>query len=202
MTDTGAGSGAAGPAAADLTIRHAEPSDHARVLAVVDAWWGGRPMAAMLPRLFFVHFRPTSFVLEQDGRLAGFLCGFVSQTDPAQAYVHFVGVDPGLRGRGAGRLLYERFFVAAREHGCTVVHAVTSPVNRGSVAFHTALGFTVREGGGQGYDGPGEDRVRFTLSLLSGAPARTGPGDGEPFRPPGASSTRAGPRGTVRSDGR
>ena len=146
-------------------MRHAEPSDHPRVLAVIDEWWGGRSMAAMLPRLFFLHFRPTSFVLEQDGRLVGFLCGFVSQTDPTQAYVHFVGVDPGLRGHGAGRLLYERFFSAARERGCTTVHAVTSPVNRGSVAFHKAMGFTADEGGGEAYDGPGEDRVRFTRQL-------------------------------------
>ena len=37
-------------------------------------------MAAMLPKLFFVHFRDTSFVAEDDGDLAGFLCGFRSQT--------------------------------------------------------------------------------------------------------------------------
>jgi len=149
----------------DLLLRHAEPSDHARVIAVLDQWWDGRPMTAMLPRLFFVHFRPTSFVLERDGELVGFLCGFVSQTDPTQAYVHFVGVDPRLRGRGAGRLLYDRLFAAARERGCTAVHAVTSPVNRASVAFHTAIGFTVEESGGESYDGPGEDRVRFVLRL-------------------------------------
>jgi hypothetical protein len=26
------------------------------VIAVIDEWWGGRPMAGMLPRLFFDHF--------------------------------------------------------------------------------------------------------------------------------------------------
>jgi ribosomal protein S18 acetylase RimI-like enzyme len=151
--------------AGELVLRHAEPSDHPRVIAVLDQWWGGREMTAMLPRLFFVHFRPTSFVLEQDGRLVGFLCGFVSQTDPTQAYVHFVGVDPSLRGVGAGRRLYERFFAAVRERGCTVVRAVTSPVNTGSIAFHRAIGFAVEDSGGADYDGPGEDRVRFVLRL-------------------------------------
>lgn len=58
-----------------IELRHAEPDDHARVAAVVDDWWGGRPMADMLPRLFFVHFRETSFVAEEDGELAGFLWG-------------------------------------------------------------------------------------------------------------------------------
>ncbi|MFZ1881018.1 MAG: GNAT family N-acetyltransferase, partial [Gaiellaceae bacterium] len=85
-------------------IRHAEPADHARVVAVVDAWWGGRPMAAMLPKLFFVHFRDTSFVADDDGELAAFLCGFRSQTFADEAYIHFVGVDPSRRGSGLGRM--------------------------------------------------------------------------------------------------
>jgi predicted GNAT superfamily acetyltransferase len=154
----------------DLVLRHAEPGDHARVLAVLDEWWGGRSMTAMLPRLFFVHFRPTSFVLERDGELVAFLVGFVSQTDPTQAYVHFVGVDPQERGAGAGRRLYDRFVAVVRAHGCTVVRAVTSPVNTGSIAFHTAYGFEVEDGSGADHDGPGEDRVRFVLRLE--APAR------------------------------
>jgi ribosomal protein S18 acetylase RimI-like enzyme len=137
-------------------IRHAEPADYARVIAVVDDWWGGREMAAMLPKLFFVHFRDTSFVAEEDGRLAGFLCGFRSQTFDDEAYIHFVGVDPAQRGSGLGRLLYERFFEAARPR--TVVRAVTSPVNESSVAFHRALGFEV-ERVDDDYDGRGEARV-------------------------------------------
>jgi ribosomal protein S18 acetylase RimI-like enzyme len=137
-------------------IRHAEPADYARVIAVVDDWWGGREMAAMLPKLFFVHFRDTSFVAEEDGRLAGFLCGFRSQTFDDEAYIHFVGVDPAQRGSGLGRLLYERFFEAARPR--TVVRAVTSPVNESSVAFHRALGFEV-ERVDDDYDGQGEARV-------------------------------------------
>ena len=50
-----------------MLIRNAEPADYARVIGEVDAWWGGRPMAPMLPKLFFVHFRDTSFAAEEDG---------------------------------------------------------------------------------------------------------------------------------------
>lgn len=154
-------------------IRHAEPDDHAAAARVVDAWWGGRRMVDMLPRLFFVHFRPTSFVAEEDGRLVGFLAGFRSQTDPLRAYVHFVGVDPGCRGAGLGRALYERFFEAARALGAGEVHAVTSPANRSSIAFHRAMGFEVLGGDAAGegvpftidYDGPGESRVRLCRRL-------------------------------------
>jgi ribosomal protein S18 acetylase RimI-like enzyme len=145
-----------------MLIRHAEPDDYAAVTAVIDDWWGGRRMAAMLPKLFFVHFRDTSFVAEEDEELAGFLCGFRSQTYEDEAYIHFVGVSPEKRGSGVGRRLYERFFEAVAP--CRVVRAVTSPVNEASVAFHRSLGFEV-DRVDPDYDGRGEARVLLVKQL-------------------------------------
>jgi ribosomal protein S18 acetylase RimI-like enzyme len=145
-----------------MYVRHAEPGDYAGVIEVIDRWWGGRPMAAMLPKLFFIHFRDTSFVAEDDEGLAGFLCGFRSQTYADEAYIHFVGVDPARRGSGLGRALYERFFAAVAPR--TVVRAVTSPVNERSVAFHQALGFAI-DRVDDDYDGRGEARVLLVKDL-------------------------------------
>jgi len=139
-----------------VLIRHAEAADYGRVITVIDEWWGGRQMAAMLPKLFFVHFRDTSFVGEDDAALAGFLCGFRSQTFEDEAYVHFVGVDPARRGSGLGRELYARFFDAVAPR--SVVRAVTAPVNEPSVAFHRAIGFEI-ERVDEDYDGRGQSRV-------------------------------------------
>lgn len=155
-----------GAALSAISIRTAEPTDHARVVAVLDEWWGGRRMVDMLPKLFFDHFRHTSFVAERDGELAGFLVGFLSQSSPEEAYVHFVGVSPAERGTGLGRALYERFFAAARAAGRTRVRCVTSPANTGSLAFHAALGFDASVPR-SGYDGPGEDRIVLTRSLTA-----------------------------------
>ena len=112
--------------AVTLRIRQADPADYDKVMAVLDDWWGGRQMRDMLPRLFFTHFRETSFVAELDGELAGFLVGFLSQTFPDEAYVHFVGVAPASRGAGVARALYERFFAAAKAYGRTLARCVTS----------------------------------------------------------------------------
>lgn len=148
----------------NLSFRPPVPDDHARVAAVIDAWWGGRQMALMLPRLFFTHFADTSFIVEdEDGELAGFLIGFLSQSRPGESYIHFVGVAPSQRGSGLGRELYRRFFAIAAERGATRVGCVTSPRNGGSIAFHTAMGFEGHEAAG--YDGAGEDRVVFTRAL-------------------------------------
>ena len=132
---------------------------------MIDDWWGGRRMRDMLPRLFFTHFRDTSFVAEDgDGELAGFLCGFLSQTYADQAYVHFVGVAPDHRQNGLASELYERFFEAARAANRASVHCVTAPGNTGSVAFHTRIGFEV-EAEVEGYDGSGESRVLLSRRL-------------------------------------
>ena len=123
-------------------------------------------MAPMLPKLFFIHFEGTSFVAEQGDELAGFLCGFFSQTDDEEAYIHFVGITPEDRGEGLGRKLYERFFDEARSNGRTIVRCVTSPANDGSLAFHEALGFEVDRVVSD-YDGPGEDRVLLVKRLAA-----------------------------------
>ena len=163
-------------------IRQLGTADYPFVISVIDQWWGGRQMSDMPPRLFFEHFTDASFAAERDGRLAGFLVGFVSQSRPGEAYIHFVGVDPAERGNGLGRLLYETFFQAAGARGCVLVRAITSPVNRGSVAFHQRMGFQLEPGDAEvdgipvspGYDGRGGDRVRFIRGLRgSGHGART-----------------------------
>jgi ribosomal protein S18 acetylase RimI-like enzyme len=157
-----------------MHIRYLHEHDYPAVIAVIDQWWSGRHMADMLPKLFFVHFQHTSFAAEEHGQLIAFLAGFVSQTYPDQAYIHFVGIDPDHRQRGLGRQLYERFFAAARERGCSTVRCVTSPVNTGSIAFHTHMGFQVEKINGVSngvpctinYDGNGQDRVLFVRSLI------------------------------------
>jgi len=127
-----------------LTIRPARLEDHRRIIAVVDDWWGGRRMAALLPSLFLENFAGTSLTAEDSrGELAGFLVGFDSPDHAGESYVHFVGVRPEQRGSGLGRDLHDRFAREAAARGTTTVRCVTSTVNTASVAFHTSIGFEV-----------------------------------------------------------
>jgi predicted GNAT superfamily acetyltransferase len=159
---------------AAIAIRHLEPGDYDIVVPVVDDWWGGRSVRALLPRLFFEHFNNTSFVMGQSGTVQAFLIGFQSQSQPNMAYIHFVGVNPASRSRGLGRQLYLRFFNAALALGCTEVQCITSPVNTGSIAFHRKLGFRLLPGTGDingipvtlNHAGEGQHRVLFSRSLL------------------------------------
>jgi len=165
----------AGNIGATDTIRTVTAADYGRILAVADRWWG-RPISHILHPNYCVHFGDTGFVAERgEGRggeaeLIGFLLGFISQSRPGWAHIHAVSVHPDHRGRGLARDLYERFFSVAAERGCDHVSALTGPGNRGSVAFHRAMGFDLVLQGAididgipavKDYAGPGQHRVLF-----------------------------------------
>ena len=157
----------------DIPIRHAEPEDDEPIIIVLDGWFDGRHVSSMLHKLFFIHFRQTSFVVEEEGKLVGFLVGFLTQTLPDEAYIHFVGVHPERRKAGVGRKLYEHFFDAAHKNGRNTVRCITSPVNNSSIAFHLRMGFEIEpqenETDGipvyRNYDGRGIERVLFVKQL-------------------------------------
>jgi len=160
-------------------IRELRESEYPALIARVDEWWG-RPVSYMLPRLFLRHFHATSLAATDGGDAPiGFLVGIVSPSEPGEAHAHFIAVSPDHRRAGLGRTLYETFFALVKEQGCRTVTAVVSPVNTGSQRFHLAMGFTPVsperpacdvDGTGElpvwrDWDGPGEDRIRFSYAL-------------------------------------
>ncbi|SFJ68769.1 hypothetical protein SAMN04487936_103333 [Halobacillus dabanensis] len=156
-----------------MEIRKMRREDHRVVSPKLNEWWGGRQMSSMMPRLFFDHFHDTGFIIEEDHTMVGFLVGFLSQSEPDEAYIHFVGVAPEYRERHIGRQLYETFFHKAMKEGRAIVRAITSPVNKASIAYHKKMGFEIQSGDGVidgipvslNYDGEGGHRVLFKKVL-------------------------------------
>ncbi|MDQ6597900.1 GNAT family N-acetyltransferase [Bacillus salipaludis] len=157
-----------------MEIRLVEGSDYYVISPLINEWWGGRNMSDMLPKLFFDHFTQTSFIAEKDGKLVGFLIGFLSQTHSNEAYIHFVGVHPEYRKHNIGKHLYNKFFDAVKQNNRSIVRCVTSPVNKVSIAYHTKMGFEIEDGDrivdglsiNTDYDGPNQDRVLFVKNLI------------------------------------
>ena len=153
-----------------VTFRRPTEADYESISRVIDDWWGGRQLDHLLPRLWLQHFTGTSWLAETaDGRLAGFLVGFMSPDHGDVAYCHLIAANPNLRRKRLGSALYKRFFDDARAAGRTTVKAITWPANHASVAFHEALGFVVQRGPDSqnlygtpalaGYDFDREDRA-------------------------------------------
>ncbi len=136
--------------------------DFHHVVSVIDQWWGG-PTSALAHPSFFYEFGQYALIVEEEGRLAGFLLGFITDANPRVAYVHLVGIDPEFRRRGVGRALYEEFTLRAKAAGATKIKAITTPGNQGSVEFHRALGYSVELV--SDYAGPNRARYVFLRDL-------------------------------------
>ncbi len=110
---------------------------------------------------------------KKNGEIIGFLIGFLSQSHPDEAYIHFVGVHPEHREQNVGKELYERFFSLVKREKRSKVRCVTSPINTTSIAFHTKIGFEIEKGNKvvngvavhADYDGLNQDRVLFVKRL-------------------------------------
>lgn len=176
-------------------LRQAHVSDHGTIVECVQRWWGdsrtpeqARELSLLLPKLFLQFFSATSLVLQDGTDIRAFLVGFYAADNDTEAYIHFVGVDPKLRGQGIARDLYAAFFQRAAEAGRTEVRAITSPKNAGSIAFHRAMGFTLESGDREvdrlpihtDYDGPGQDRVCFYKKIAPRSATTTSPNETAP----------------------
>ncbi|MDN3233132.1 GNAT family N-acetyltransferase [Priestia megaterium] len=143
-----------------MTVRLVKGSDYYVISPLINNWWNGRQMSDLLPKLFFDHFKNTSFIVEEEGEIIGFLIGFLSQSYSNEAYIHFVGIHPEYRGKGIGRQLYNQFFDVIKQSGRNIVRCVTSPVNKASIAYHTKMGFEIEQG-----NKDNQDKVLFVKYL-------------------------------------
>jgi ribosomal protein S18 acetylase RimI-like enzyme len=144
----------------DVIIRNGQPLDHDNIISVMPEWWGGRDLSSSVLKVFFIHFKNTTFIAEIDGRLVGFLVGFMSQSEANVGYIHFAGVHPQFRKVGIGRLLYEEFCFVCKANDRSIVKSCTSPVNKLSINFHKKMGFDIEQGDGI------VDDVSVTLDYL------------------------------------
>jgi GNAT superfamily N-acetyltransferase len=137
------------------------PADYAAILAALPRFWGERDVRPLHHPMFVHEFGDTALVVRDGGEVVAYLLGFVAPA--GVGYVHLVGVRDSHRRRGLGRRLYDEFGRRAREHGAVALKAITTPGNRASIAFHSALGMSAETVAD--YAGPGEPRVVFRADL-------------------------------------
>lgn len=153
----------------EITVGRARPSDLGEILRDYERFWGDHTLPRYLHHPMFVYeFGDTAFVARRaDGRIAGYLLGFVAPT--GDGYIHLVAVRDDARGRGLAQRLYEVFAAAAAERGATALKAITGPRNEESILLHRKLGFEMTHVGD--YGGTGRDRLIMRRSLKDFPPS-------------------------------
>lgn len=145
----------------DLKTRPLTKADYDVIVSIIDRWWSG-PTSALAHHIFFHELGEQARVVDIEGRVAGFLLGFIAPQGPT-GYVHLVGIDPAYRRKHLATALYRDFEEACRSAGCTSMKAVTTLGNDASTQFHLALGWTTKRV--ENYAGPRRTRIVFTKSL-------------------------------------
>jgi GNAT superfamily N-acetyltransferase len=110
-----------------LIIRHIEQDDCGAILEVASEWWGSSHSSDMFTKWYIQHFKDTCLLAEENGKMIGFVIGFLSQSNPDEAYIRIVMVDPAFHGKGVGQALYEKFFERVAVSGRSTIRCVTAP---------------------------------------------------------------------------
>ena len=147
------------------------PEDYFQVLETQAEFWDGRDVRHLFHPFLLHQFGNSAFVIRDGGKIAAYLFGLLSQTEPI-AYAHAIAVRPSARRHKLGQRLYDHFTAFARAHGCTHLKAITNPTNLRSIAFHRSIGMALLgEPNDDGvpvvadYSGRGAARVVFRKAL-------------------------------------
>jgi GNAT superfamily N-acetyltransferase len=104
-----------------VTVRPVEPADLEAIVAIDEKLGGQTRKDYWKVRLDIAAVRPPwmSSVAELDGRVVGFLFGWVGESEfgisVPTGWIDLIGVDPAYRGRGVGEALVDRFVNGGEE---------------------------------------------------------------------------------------
>ena len=131
-----------------IAVRPVEASDLDAIVRIDEKLGGQTRKEYWQQRLEIAALRPPwmSLVAETDGRVVGFLFGWVGQSEfgiaERTAWLDLIGVDPAYRSRGVGRALVDRFVGSGRE--LRAVQKVATLIDLGQAdvrEFFLRLGF-------------------------------------------------------------
>ena len=132
----------------DIVVRPVEPTDLDAIVRIDEKLSGQTRKEYWRRRLEIGSLRPPwmSLVAETDGRVVGFLLGWVGESEfgiaGPTAWLDLIGVDPPYRGRGVGQALVGRFVTSASE--LRAVQKVSTLIDLGQEdirEFFLRLGF-------------------------------------------------------------
>ncbi|MEV0297416.1 diaminobutyrate acetyltransferase [Nocardia sp. NPDC050710] len=84
-------------------------------------------------------FTGTSVVAEVDGRVVGFVIGYLRPQSPDTVFVWQVAVQRSEQGRGTGTALIRQLLDTVAPHGVSTLETTVSPDNPASIAMFAAV---------------------------------------------------------------
>jgi len=92
-------------------------------------------------KIMLRYFGDTCFIAMADGKIAGFVFGFISQSDGKTYFLWQIGVDPSMRRSGTASALLEAVEGKVKDLGCERIELTVSPDNRPSRGLFEGAGY-------------------------------------------------------------
>ncbi len=129
-------------------IRDASPEDAAAIASVAQEVWPEEPLDTDAIRRLISESERATAVAELDGRIVGFVDGFMTGTAEGDARweVDLLAVGPSAQGHGIGRALVRASVAAGAAAGAVTVRALIRIGNVASERVFAACGFAPDDG--------------------------------------------------------
>jgi diaminobutyrate acetyltransferase len=124
-----------------IVIRKAREKEFLNVYEFIASCGVLETYGAHFYRIVIRYFRDTCYLAERDGKILGFMWGFLSQTDPHTFFLWQIGVDPSTRGEGIGGRILEAAERELAERGCHRIELTIDPSNRPSQRLFEKRGY-------------------------------------------------------------
>jgi L-2,4-diaminobutyric acid acetyltransferase len=121
------------------TLRAPTPADGAAIHALIKACPPLDLNSTYVYLLLGHHFSDSCVVAEQQGRIAGFVSGYVPPNQPDTFFVWQVAVHDSARGHGLGRFMLRHVLGSARAKSIRFLETTVSPSNKASRRMFAAL---------------------------------------------------------------
>jgi ribosomal-protein-alanine N-acetyltransferase len=123
---------------------------------------GARYPASVFIRQASVLYPGTFLVALENGAVAGYAIGAVSQGNPGEAWILRIRVSPPCRRRHIGSDLLHTLLAEFSRRSISLIQLSVAPENTGAQALYKKFGFEVAAFH-KGYFGEGEDRIIMAL---------------------------------------
>ncbi len=126
-----------------MELRKASFDDYIKLYELIGEIEGIVQHPTHFYKIMITYFGNSIPIVSLNGRIVGFLLGFVSQTDPDEFFIWQLGVSPQHRGKGIAGKIMDYTLSIATESGCRRITATVETTNKPSQLLFESSGFSI-----------------------------------------------------------
>lgn len=126
-----------------MRIRNPKESEFKKVYRFISKCKPLESYKAHFYKIMLRYFKDTCFIANCEGRIAGFVLGFISQTQDKTFFLWQIGVNPSMQGKGVGQIFLKTVEKNIKKKGIERIELTIAPKNKPSQRLFEKNGYSV-----------------------------------------------------------